>query len=452
MFDVRRVFAMAMMATVAFNGVAQAQECADLPKLNPPTLEKCKGGFFESLQEVVGAGCKGRNDRKTLGYERASRGFATGLEYDSDKLFFTSLDDSARVVTVDSLRGCRGEDINLELTPGNVSYFEYQLTSPSNVVVARGAYRNWSGDRILGDNLTLPESGYYILTTRTTASPKTQTRKGKNGSVEYYTTYPRHFRVGFRSDASVAELTAGAKVDATVTDAQPFIRRVLVKGGAKVRFRFASMGTGDLLVKVMRETGEELYRNPTPTSYYESAAFTLKTDETFRVEVRPWTLKQSVGLQFSVVDDATTEQPVMATSRIVSAFKLPAHFDAATDETRATSETSRLIFNADQPQALTMTVRPSQIAGLTIRVRVYNAESEELAVKPTTVVAPTSITVPISEAGKWIVELMPTSAADMQEAGEAKYTVDFAPVAPTAAPPAASVPAKPAAKGKKPPR
>lgn len=423
-----------LLALLTAGSAARAQDCAGLPAIEPPKLEKCGGGLKRFVQELTGTGCAGRNERAKLSYEHLTRGFANGVEYSSGQYYLSHLADSARAITVDSLRGCRGENINLELTPGNVSYFEYELVAPSNVIVAKGTYSTWSGDKILGDNLTLPETGYYILKTRTTAPPKTETRKAKDGRVYYETRFPRAFRVSFRSDASVAALGAGDKVDATVNAKQPFIRRVTVKGGTKVRFRFASMGTGDFLVLVMRETGEELYRNSTPTSYYESQAFTPKSDETFRVEVRPWAATQSVGVQFSVVDDKATGESVTATSRIVSAFKLPANFDAKTNSRIATSETSRLVFNAERSQGLALTVRPSQIAGLHMRIRVYNEESEELALKPTVVSSPTTLSFTLSQAGTWIIELMPVSAPEMQEDGEAKYTIEFAPRAADQAP------------------
>ncbi len=427
-----------LVALTLFAGSVDAQDCAGLPKLERPILDKCSGGIKGMFQQVTSTGCVGNNTRKTFAFERMSRGFNDGLEYDSDKFFFTSLDDSARVVTVDSLRGCQGETVNLELVPGNVSTFEYELIAPSNVTVARKAFSTWSGDKILGESVSLPETGYYTLKTRTTAAAKTTESRQRDGSIRYSTNYPRHFRVGFRSDASVAPLVSGAKLNATVTRVQPFIRHVAVKGGTKVRFRFASMGTGDFLVKVMRGTGEELYRNDTPTGYYESSAFTPKSDEMFRVEVQPWGATQSVGLEFSVVDDKATGEAVTATSKVSSAFKLPANFDARSNAKVSTSETSRLIYKAEKPENLTVTVRPSQLAGLQIRVRIYNEESEELALKPTVVTGPMPLPVALSQAGTWIVELMPVSATDMQEAGDAKYTVEFAPRADVAAPIATS--------------
>ena len=454
MIRIRMSSAVSALALLSVVSVPLFAECEGLPAISPPTLETCKKTFLAQLGGALGLGCEGRNQLKTRSYDRMTKGFASGLNYNSADYFGGALDAEPRAVTVDSLRGCRGENINLEFTPGNVSYFEYELLAPSGVKVSSNAYTTWSGDVILGNNLTLTETGYFILRTRTTAPAQTQTQKNRDGSVRYVTSYPRKFRVAFRTDADVAALTSGAKVEATVNSQQPFIRNIVVKGGTKVRFRFASQGTGDFLVKILRQSGEELYRNGTPTSFYESPAFTPKEDEQFRVDVRPWYNQQAVGLQFAVIDDKATGQPIAIGARTNSAFKLPANFDGKVAPSVSVSETARFLLTTDKAESFTITVRPSQLAGLQVRLRVFNVETEELAVAATVIDKPTTIPVRLTDTGKWMVEVTPMSAKDLIESGEAKYGLELSP-APVAAPAPAASTARPAAPAKakaKPPR
>jgi hypothetical protein len=416
---------------------AQQPDCPGLPTPPAPKIEECKTGWREALKGLVGAGCAAENDRRKAGYERMTRGFASGLEYNSNAGFFANgLDAEPRIATIDSLRGCSGENVNLEFTPGNVTYFEYELIAPNQVAVSKHAYNTWTGNSILGESLTLGETGYYTLITRTIAPVAYHVSKNKDGTTERTAYYPRSFHVGFRSDASVKALAAGDKVDATINFKQPFFRKVVVKSGTKVRFRFASQGSGDFLVIVRSESGEEKYRNVEPTSFYETVAFSPKVDEQFKVEVRPWTASQSVGLQFSVVDDKATGEPITATSHVTGAFKLPAHFDAAASPSVATSETVRFIYQAAGVENLSVAVKPSQLAGLSVKVRAYNQDSEEVTLRSPVVNSTNTFALPITSAGTWIVEMTPVAAIDLAEAGEAKYALEFsrATAAPVAGP------------------
>lgn len=417
-----------MLAFTTVSATAtQAQSCPGLPAIDPPKMEKC-GGFLASVVGVIGIGCKGRNDRAQLSYERATRGFTSGLDYNSDALFLTSLDDSSRIATTDELRGCRGETVNLEFTPGNVQYFEYQLVSPTGVMVSQSSYSTWSGDRILGPALTLPETGTYKLMTRTVAPGVLKKYEDKKHGTQYVTKYPRHFHVGFRSDASVAALNVGDKIDATATNTQPFIRRVFVKGGSKARFRLASQGTGDFSYAVLRESGEEVARG-SRTAYVDVPAVSPSTDETFRIEARPFFPNASVGIQLSVLDDKAAGATITSASRIQSAFKLPAQFDSDNNPTHKSvyaTETSRLNYHSARPEQLAMTVRPSGATGLVMRVRVYDASTEDV-VLDRRVAQPTTLSLDLPRAADWVIALAPISAAEMPQAGEAKYTVEFAP-------------------------
>lgn len=417
--------ALVLLASVVPAAAALAQECPGLPTLAPPTLEKCPRGTRGAIERMSRTGCHGRNADRQDAYNRLSRSFATGMRYNTAALF-TRSDLEPRVTTTDSLRGCRGEGINIEITPGKVTLFEYELVAPSGVTVARGAYDTRSGDRVLGDHVTLPETGYYLLRTRTTAPAVVDTlHDKKKNKVEYLTAYPRDFRVSFRTDAAAPEVLPGDRVEATVTTRQPFARRVRVKGGTKVRLRASSMGTGDFVVRVLRASGEELHRADAPAAYWESPAFSPRQDETLRVEVRGVSPTRPVGLQFSVEEDGVTGEAVTIPSRVASAFKLPAFYTADAHPGVAASERSRLLLNAAAAQTFTLTVRPSQLAGLSVRVRVYNVDSEELALRTTVVSGPTPLPVTLSEAGSWIIELTPLAATELAEAGEAKYTVEL---------------------------
>ncbi len=422
-----RASAAVLALTAATATVGQAQDCPGLPAIDPPKLERCNG-FLAAVAGVVGIGCKGRNDRLQFAYERQTRGFATGLDYNSDGLFLTSLDDSARIATTDDLRGCRGETVNLEFTPGNVQYFEYQLVSPGGVVVSQSNYTTWTGDRILGPALTLPETGTYKLITRTVAPGVVKTYQDKKHGTQYVTKYPRHFHVGFRSDAKVAALGVGDKIDMTATNTQPFIRRVFVKGGTKARFRLASQGTGDFSYVVLRESGEEVARGAR-TAFADVPAVSPTTDETFRVEARPFLPNASVGIQLSVVDDKAAGATVTSASRVQSAFKLPAQFDSDNNPAHKSvyaTEKSRLNYQSARPEHLAMTVRPSGATGLVMRVRIYDASTEDV-VLDRRVAQPTTVAVDLPRAADWVIELSPVSASEMPQAGEAKYTVEFAP-------------------------
>ncbi len=426
----------AFLLVVVSAGMARAQDCPGLPPLEPPKLETCDTGWKAKLAGLAGMGCQGRNDRLTSDYERKSRGFTTGLSYNTKHYFLTSLDDSARVITTDELRGCQGENINIEITPGNVTHFEYQLHSPSDVVVASGEFTTWSGDRILGPNVTLPESGIYTLKTRTTARAVTTSRSTKRGT-EYVTTYPRDFHVGFRSDITREALQVGEKAEATATATQPFIRRVAVKGGSKVRFRLASQGTGDFTYVILRASGEELSRSAAPTAYAEVPAVSPSSDETFRVEARPARAGASVGIQFSILDDKASGAEIAVGSRVQSAFKLPAQFDSETNPAhKATyaTETVRLTYQAAGAERRTLVVRPSGAAGLTMRVRVFDEATEDVVLDET-VSAAKNLPLALPHGGAWIVSLSPVRAAEMIQAGEARYTVEL-----TAAPAAGARP------------
>lgn len=420
--------AAAVALTLAAASVARAQDCPGLAALEPPKLEKCGGGLFRSIGHIMGVGCEATNDRLKEKYERMSRGFTTGLKYDSNKLLFADMNDSVRMETVDELRGCRGETVNIMITPGNVKYFEYQLTSPSGVILAQHQYSTWVGDQIMGPALTLPESGTYKLVTRTSALPVTGTRKNKRGNVEYVTSYPRHFAVSFRSDASVAPISVGDKIDGSATAAQPFIRRVSVKGGSKVRLRLASQGTGPFSYAVLRESGEELARGAN-TNFADVPAVSPAADETFRVEARPALPDGTVGVQLMVLDDKAGGATVTNTSRVQSAFKLPAQFDSDNNPAHKSvyaTETARLTYKAGGPERVTMNVRPSGASGLVMRVRVYDEATEDVVLDQK-VAKPTAVPVALPRAGTYVIALSPLSASEMAQAGEAKYTVEFAP-------------------------
>lgn len=417
----------ALLLAVTTAAAANAQDCPGLPPLEPPKLETCGTGWRDRVAGAVGLGCAGRNDRATAEFERQSRGFTTGLAYDTDHYWRTSLDDSSRAVTTDQLRGCRGENINIEIVPGNVTYFEYQLHSPSDVLVASGEFTNWSGDRILGPNVTLPESGTYTLRTRTTARPSTKEVSDRRGT-RHVTTYPRKFHVGFRSDINREALQVGDQVEATASGAQPFIRRVVVKGGSKARFRVASQGTGDFSYVILRESGEELARSPQPTAYVEVPAVSPTSDETFRVEVRPARADASIGVQFSVLDDKASGAEIAVGSRLQSAFKLPSQFDSETNAAHRTvyaTETVRLTYRAAGAERLTLTVRPSGAAGLKMRVRVYDEATEEVLLDAP-VAQTASLPLALPRGGAWVISLSPVSATEMIQAGEARYTVELA--------------------------
>src|ERR1019366_8249341 len=126
------------MATTV--GTPAFAECPGLPDVTPPKLETCSKGFFSQVGGMVGLGCEGRNKTRQRSYDRMTRGFASGLTYKSSDYFMGELDKNARAVTLDSLRGCRGEDVNLAFTPGNVTLFEYDLTAPSGVMVSSHSY------------------------------------------------------------------------------------------------------------------------------------------------------------------------------------------------------------------------------------------------------------------------------------------------------------------------
>lgn len=444
MIRIRLLSAVSVLALASVINSPLFADCEGLPVISPPQLETCKKTLLTQLVGTLLVGCEGRNQLKTRSYNRTTRGFDSDLYFNSDDSRDVVLDGESRVVTVDSLRGCRGENIKLKFAPGNVSYFEYELISPSGVTVSSNAYSTWTGDVILGNNLTLFETGYFVLRTRTTAPAVTQAQKARDGSVQYAVWYPRKFRVSFRTDANVAALTSAGKVEATVTLQEPFIRNIVVKAGTKVRFRFASQGTGDFLVKILRQSGEELYGNSAPTSYYESPAFTPKEEERLRVDVRVWYGAEAVGLQFSVIEDTATGQPIAIGARVNSAFKLPANFDVKDAPSVSSSETARFLLTTDKAETFTITVRPSQLAGLQVRVRMYNVETEELAVAATVVDKPTTIPVKLTDVGKWIVEVTPLSAKDLIAAGEARYGLELTAtplVSPVASPARPAVPA-----------
>jgi hypothetical protein len=414
------------LAITTLGAAAQGQNCPGLPALEPPKPEDC--GQYKGITGVFKRmSCSSNNSALQARFERMSQGFATGLEYNSaGTLFGTPLDDAARVQTVDELRGCRGETVNLEFTPGNVRYLEYQLTAPSGVVISQNVYSTWTGDRILGPALTLPETGVYKLLTRTTAEPVTKAVADKKRGTQYVTTYPRRFRIGFRSDASVAALQLGDQVSVSATNTQPFIRRVMVKGGGKARFRLASQGTGDFSYVVLRESGEELARG-NRTTYVEVPAVSPSADETFRVEARPFLPTASVGIQLTVVDDKAAGTMVATGSRVQSAFKLPAQFDSDNNPSHKSvyaTETSRLTYRATRAERLAMTVHPSGATGLVMRVRVYDASTEDV-VLDRRVTQPTPLSLALPHAGDWVIALAPVSATEMPQAGEAKYTVQF---------------------------
>jgi len=155
-------------------------------------------------------------------------------------------------------------------------------------------------------------------------------------------------------------------------------------------------------------------------------------------------------LQFSLIDDKATSQPITIGSRTSSAFTLPANFDAKDAPAVSASETARFLLTTDKIESITITVRPSQLAGLQVRLRVFNVETEELAVAATVIDKTTVIPVRLTEIGDWILEVTPLSAKDLIEAGEAKYSLELT-VAPVDAP-APTRPAAPAIARPKPPR
>jgi hypothetical protein len=132
-------------------------------------------------------------------------------------------------------------------------------------------------------------------------------------------------------------------------------------------------------------------------------------------------------VQFSVIDDKATGEPVTSTSRVAGAFKLPAHFDGATNAGVSTSETVRFLYQAAGPEELTLTVKPSQLAGLAVRARAYNQETEEVILKSPALSATTALPLSITSAGTWVIELTPLAATDLDESGEAKYGIELAP-------------------------
>jgi len=402
-----------------------AQNCPDLPVETAPQLQPCNAKGFTAM--IKNMNCRGGNDRLTASFDRRTRGFASGLEYNSEASFFSSIDAKPEYVTTDSVRGCRGESINIVITPGTISYLEYQLTAPNDALIADGTFTTWTGDRIVGRSVTLPQSGYYVLRTRTQAPAKTTSYKSKNGAINSVTNYPRSFTVAFRTDAGVAALAVGDKVDATVTATIPFIRRVTVTGGSKVRFRFASMGTGNFTTSVLRASGEQLHRSTGPVAFDEVLAVTPGSDEVFVVRAEPAAGVSSVGLQFSVIDDKAGGAEILLGKQIQSQFKLPAQYDFELNPAHKTvyaTEMTRVKYSASKPERVSLLVRPSGASGLKVRVRVYDEATEDIILDER-VHQPKAFAMALPHSGNWIVAIGPLSASEMIQAGDAKYTVEL---------------------------
>lgn len=402
-----------------------AQSCPDLTTEPAPVAETCaaKGltAFFKN------SSCRGRNEQVQTSFTRRTRGFASGLDYSSQYSLFSTMDDQAEYVTVDSLRGCRGENINIVIKPGTISFIEYQLSAPNDAVIAEGRYSNWRGDQILGRNVTLPQSGYYVLKTRTQAPAKSTTRKGKGGAVENVVSYPRTFSVAFRTDAGVAPLAVGDKIDATVTTTMPFIRKVTVAGGSKVRFRFATLGTGNMIASVLRQTGEQLHQSRTPVAFDEVLAVTPGSDEVFTVRVEPAPGVPTVGLQFTVIDDKAAGATITMGNVVQSAFKLPAQYDYTNNPNHRAiyaTEMTRLVYQSAGAERIALLVKPSGASGLAVRVRVYDQATEDV-IADEVLTKPGTVSAALARAGAWVIAIAPMSASELVQAGEAKYTVEL---------------------------
>jgi len=432
----------ALTAVLAALPPLMAQGCADLPVETAPLLQPCNAKGFTAMLKNMS--CRSGNDRISSSFDRRNRGFASGLTYNSEGTFFSRIDDQPEYVTVDSVRGCRGENINIVISPGSISYLEYELTAPNEALIASDKVTTLTGDRIMGRSVTLPQSGYYVLRTKTQAPAKTTALKGKNGTTEYVTNYPRNFKVSFRTDAGVASLAVGDKVDATVTSTIPFIRRVTVVGGSKVRFRFASMGTGYFTTSVLRASGEQLHRSTGAVAFDEVLAVTPGTDEVFTVRAEPGPNFASVGLQFSVIDDKAGGAQIVLGTQIQSRFKLPAQYDFESNPAHKTvyaTEMTRLTYSAAKAERVSLQVRPSGASGLKVRVRVYDEATEDVLIDQK-VDRPSVIGMALPHGGNWTIAIGPLSASEMIQAGEAKYTVELASAA--GASPAAARTARPA--------
>lgn len=413
------------MALMVSAQLLAAQTCPDLPQETAPVAEPCVAKGLTAF--IKNASCRGRNDQLSTSFERRTRGFASGLDYSSQYSLFSKMDDQPEYVTVDSLRGCRGENINIVIKPGTISFIEYQLSAPNDAVIAQGQFSNLRSDQILGRNVTLPQSGYYVLKTRTQAATKTTSRKGKGGATEYVTSYPRSFSVAFRTDAGVAPLVVGDKVDATVSTTLPFVRKVNVSGGSKVRFRFATMGTGNMIASVLRQSGEQLHQSRTPVAYDEVLAVTPGSDELFTIRVDPAPGFQTVGLQFSVIDDKAGGAAITMGNVVQSAFKLPAQYDYANNPAHRAfyaTEMTRLVYQSSGAERVTLLVKPSGASGLVVRVRVYDQSTEDV-IADQVLTKPGTVSASLARAGNWVIAIAPLSASELIQAGEAKYTVEL---------------------------
>lgn len=409
----------ALVALVA--GPLRAQDCSDLPKVEPPKLKDCKEDFKAKIGRTLGVGCAADNARMMNQYELQTRGFTSSLTFSSEQDW--RLDDSPTAVVRTTLRGCRGEHININVVRDKNVQLQFELLSPSNVVVGRGTVDQ---EQYRGPTLTLPETGTYTLVARSDAPGVPVEVKDRKGNVRRSMQYPRTYRFDFRSDVSVAAIQAGdPPVTATASRQVPFLRQVEVKGGAKVRFRAASTN-GDIAMLVLRESGAEAYRSTSPARFIETPAFSASRDETFQVQVVP-AQSESVGITFSLLDDVAIGRSLHVDVPLRAAFKLPAQFDTQRDaESKrvSASETSRLRYRAPAAEALALTVIPSGTSGLVVRVRVYDAATEEILAGQL-VSKRATMQLKFPAPGEYVIEVSPVSAQEIGPDGEAKYTVQL---------------------------
>jgi hypothetical protein len=433
----RRILLVALALT-APSVALRGQECPDLPPPQAPQLKTCSR--LDRINPL--STCTRDNDAKTAWYERQTKRFNLGVAYNSSDADLSSLrvpdlarlliskgDDQAQIrEAVDSLVGCRGESVRLTIVPARVDRLEYQLRSPSDVVVLTGERATTDARPIDLPPFVLTESGKYHLVVRTTAM-RPVVNKDKTGKV-VSTSYPRVYAFSFRSDASVAACRPGDQMDGSAMGDQPFRRRMAVKAGEQASVRLTSVN-GDFVATFTAMGDGRAIGRSNATREWQSPSFTAQTDDDLLVEARPAVNGAAVGLRLScdgkAGSDAGAPSAWSLGTPLTGGFRLRPGFDASRpeDERLAQTMTVQRVLPVKGPATLSLAATASALRGLTMHVVVYDRTTQRVALDR--VVGPGDAQIPLSlqAAGDWVLEVSPVKVQRLPAEEDVKYMLEL---------------------------
>jgi hypothetical protein len=323
-----------------------------------------------------------------------------------------------------SVGGCRGAIVNLEVQPLRLSGLRYEVLAPSGTTVTSEELSSYS-DRVVGKAIRLPESGFYrvLLTTSAQGEQRTGCAKYAGAGKERrciqeqsWTVYPVQFQVAFRGNAETPALKLGEQGDGTVTQREPFSRRVLAEAHGKTMVRVVASG-GRVECRVEAPDGTAI-----PTSSTSGGCHMMfpegARDVSYALSITSMST-DPVGI--SVIVEAPKERttPLVLGKEAEGIFELNAQAIGVGQADNAVDWSIEIPVTGTYE----LTIVPSGLARLELEITLYNRSSEEVIFDRKHVSGRVLLPTKFPVAGQYVLRVSPVKYDVQRTQWRAKYSL-----------------------------